>query len=204
MHITAETKAAVGAKLKAFRSARGLSADTVAREALGYPTPNHAAITRLEQGELARVSVSSLQKLANYYGTSVGALLPPGVTLDDLAEATLPRPQRLDEGASGSQRGLDAGVPDALSHARVPSAQARIRRLRLDTGLDISAFAAKLSASRVLVTAFDVAEWESASRRPTSEQFDVLAQMTGVTVHWIKTGRELPSGHDGESVPTAE
>jgi transcriptional regulator with XRE-family HTH domain len=203
MHITAEAKAAVGAKLKAFRSARGLSADTVAREALGYPTSNHAAITRLEHGELARISVSSLQKLANYYGTNVGALLPPGVTLDDLAEVTLPRPQRLDEAASGSQRGPDAGVPDALSsHAGVPSAQARIQQLRLDTGLDVAAFAARLSAGHVLVTAFDVAEWESASRRPTPEQFEALAHMAGVTVHWIKTGRQAPSGDEDEPVPT--
>jgi transcriptional regulator with XRE-family HTH domain len=203
MHITAETKAAVGAKLKEFRSERGLSADTVAQEALGYPTPNHSAITRLEHGELARFSMSSLQKLASFYGTSIEALLPPGVTVDDLAVAALPQPRRLEEATSGPSRGLEAAVPDAMSHAGVPSVQARIQQLRLNAKLDVAAFAAKLSNNQVLVIPFDVVEWESANRRPSTEQFESLAQATGVTVHWIKTGKEAPSGNEEPPVSAA-
>lgn len=214
MPLSVEHRIELGTRLRAQRLARGLSADTVACQVLGFRSPHHAAVTRLERGALKLVPREHVLKLSAFYGVAVASVLPAGVTLDDLTQA---QPVgRAAEGAARPAAGLavateTATVPTPETPPAVatqaepakvvppelptPSLQARLRQLRARLGLDSQVFAQRLSTRQSPVTERDVRDWESAARRPNQAQFEALERVTGASIAWMKTGRTGTPAH---------
>jgi transcriptional regulator with XRE-family HTH domain len=200
MALTAAVKKELGLRLKARRLALGLPAGVVARDALGYSTPNHAAITRLERGECNRISRDQLQRLAAFFRTGLEELLPPGASLDQLEDESPPPPLPAAVApVEPAQPARSSATPDSAAAlvvklSGVTSVQGRFQALRASLGMSQAQFAAKLAATSGLdISERDVRDWEHAARRPTLEQFEAIEQATGMTVGWLKTGRKAPS-----------
>jgi len=69
-----EQRQTLAHNLSRLRQALQLSQLQVARQALGF-TLSHAAVSRLERAELVKVPVAHLERLAQFYETSLDRLL---------------------------------------------------------------------------------------------------------------------------------
>lgn len=221
MPFSVEHRIELGTRLRALRRARGLSADTVACQALGFHSPHHAAVTRLERGVLKQVPREHVLRLSAFYGVPVASVLPSGVTLEDLAATrpVLETPHSASTTATTQES--DAGeatialatrdtsvreappatvqrvepVKTAVAELPAPSLQARLRQLRAQMGVSSTVFAQRLNTRQAPVTERDVRDWESAARRPNQAQFEALERVTGASITWMKTGRTETPAH---------
>lgn len=87
----------------------------------------------------------------------------------------------------------EATVRAAPEQQPLLSVQARIHHVRRGMRISQEGLAQRLTTRVLHVSAREVAEWESAARRPSAEQFEALAKLAQVSVEWLKTGRDLPA-----------
>ena len=176
--------AAIGARLRELRDARGASAVTVAQEALGYQNGYHAAVTRLERGILKMPSAHHIEKLAAYYGVAVSEILPEGLTLADLVQPPAPVSTPVD---SLSEKVIKA--------TKAPSGKdfaGRLMSVRASMELEPWEFSALVRRNGALVTQADIERWEAREATPNPVQMAALDRTANQGEGWLEHGKAVP------------
>lgn len=155
---------ALGTRLTELREAACFSQLEVARKALGF-TVSHAAVSRLERGVFGVVDNAKLDKLAEFYGSSVDALL---------AEME----GRQEDAAPEEFRSTDTLVVQ-------PGVDRRLFNLRQASGLTRMQMAEALGHTSVSVWS----SWEKGQATPRPDTLLDMAITMKVSAAWLITGK---------------
>lgn len=177
-----EQRLALAVNLIKLRENAGLTQLQVSFNALGFEK-SHAAISRLERGILAEVDAERLELLAEFFGTSVKALLSNGSTNGAPAE----------EGDEAKGPSLFEAENDFVPSAHFGS---RIRLARTSKGMSQKALALALNHTTESV----VNTWEEELATPRRTSFIDVAIALDVPVSYLMYGRRIATPTRGTAL----
>lgn len=166
LSLTLAQRMLLGTHLATLREAKGLTQLEVAREALGFET-SHAAVSRLERGVLEEVDSGRLERLAQYFGTTVEALLREISEREEEEPSTEYEP---------------------VEHLRVtPTVSKRVAHLRQAAGLTRIEMAVALGYAERCE--YLIRDWEEGRVLPQANTLFHMATRFEVSAAWLIAGK---------------
>lgn len=163
---------ALALNLNEIREAKGLTQLELAHQALGF-VKSHAAISRLERGILAEVDLERLEKIAEFFGIEVSALLE---NRKASGESNL---DGEDHGLSIFDKDCDF-TPSALFGNRIALA-------RRSAGLSQDALGKALGH----ISGATVGQWENEDMQPRRTSFIDIGIALDCPASWLMFGRRV-------------